>query len=130
MRAHRLIRPAAGTGDIPAMTSLIEELGTPAFPASLFRAASAWVMPEHMAAFVFDSDMKPRTILLKTRGPQRCRRTSPYGTVANTTYTTWPTANCARRDIRKLDPENERVRGDPFGIPTSLLHRSETGRSH
>ena len=41
MRAHRLIRPAPGTGDIPALTSLIEDLGTAAFPVSLFRAASA-----------------------------------------------------------------------------------------
>ena len=71
MRAHRLIRPAAGTGDIPAVTSLIEKLGTPDFPASLFRAASAWVMPEHMAAFVFDADMKPRTIFAENAGPAK-----------------------------------------------------------
>ena len=71
MRAHRLIRPAAGTGDIPAVTSLIEKLGTPDFPASLFRAASAWVMPEHMAAFVFDADKKPRTVFAENAGPAK-----------------------------------------------------------
>ena len=71
MRAHRLIRPAPGAGDIPAVTSLIEDLGTPAFPASLFRAASAWVMPEHMAAFVFDTDMKPRTVFAENAGPAK-----------------------------------------------------------
>lgn len=68
MRAQQL-RPASGTGDILTLAGLVHDLGTPAFPESLFRAACEWATPEHMTAFAFEADMKPRMVLAENSGP-------------------------------------------------------------
>ncbi|WP_082908217.1 helix-turn-helix transcriptional regulator [Bradyrhizobium neotropicale] len=68
MRTHRLIGPPSTSADMPGLTDLIEHLGTPAFPATLFRSTFDWAKASHLTAFAFEPRQKPRLIFAENTG--------------------------------------------------------------
>ncbi|WP_156918512.1 hypothetical protein [Bradyrhizobium sp. Cp5.3] len=54
MRTHCLNGQPTTPADMPGLADLIEHLGTPAFPATLFRTMFDWARTNHLTAFAFE----------------------------------------------------------------------------
>ncbi|WP_161491220.1 hypothetical protein [Bradyrhizobium neotropicale] len=54
MRTHCLNGQPTTPADMPGLADLIEHLGTPAFPATLFRTMFDWARANHLTAFAFE----------------------------------------------------------------------------
>lgn len=68
MRTHRLIEPPSRSADMLGLADLIEHLGTPAFPATLFRTMFGWAKANHLTAFAFEAHQRPRVIFAENTG--------------------------------------------------------------
>nr|GAJ37954.1 hypothetical protein BDOA9_0205720 [Bradyrhizobium sp. DOA9] len=68
MWAQRLIGLPSPAADTFGLTDLIEHLGTPTFPAKLFRTTFDWAKASHLTAFAFEPHQRPRVVLAENTG--------------------------------------------------------------
>jgi len=74
MPTHRLIGPPSASTTMPGLTDLIEHLGTPAFPAILFRTTFDWARASHLTAFAFEPGQRPRVVFAENTGTRPIAR--------------------------------------------------------
>jgi DNA-binding CsgD family transcriptional regulator len=68
MPTYRFIRSPSTSADLPGLAGMIDDLGTPGFPASLFRTTLDWAKASHLTAFAFEPRRSPRVIFAENAG--------------------------------------------------------------
>jgi LuxR family transcriptional regulator, activator of tox operons len=116
MPTHRFIAQPSTSG-MPGLCGLIDDLGMPSFPGTLFRTTLDWTKASHLTAFAFESGHSPRVIFAENAGTTPIARE-----VADQYCRDYWRHDLAGRIMRGTDP------ADGGGI--SILHTRASEIAH